>query len=60
MVGNEDRESARFGISPLLANIYLHYAFDLWVDVWRKKWAQGDIIYALHAFKTAWQHSDAA
>jgi RNA-directed DNA polymerase len=27
-------------ISPLLANIYLHFAFDLWVDVWRKKWAQ--------------------
>ena len=24
-------------ISPLLANIYLHYACDLWVDVWRKK-----------------------
>ena len=22
-------------ISPLLANIYLHYAFDLWVNVWR-------------------------
>jgi hypothetical protein len=31
-------------ISPLLANIYLHYAFDLWVDVWRKKWAQGDVV----------------
>src|SRR6201984_463283 len=28
-------------ISPLLANIYLHYVFDLWVDVWRKKYAQG-------------------
>src|SRR3979490_1680336 len=26
-------------ISPLLANVYLHYAFDLWVNVWRKKWA---------------------
>src|SRR2546425_6697318 len=24
-------------ISPLLANIYLHYVFDLWVNVWRKK-----------------------
>ena len=23
-------------ISPMLANIYLHYVFDLWVDVWRK------------------------
>src|SRR3984893_4518518 len=28
-------------ISPLLANIYLHYVFDLWVEVWRKKCAHG-------------------
>jgi len=31
-------------ISPLLANIYLHYAFDLWVEVWRRKVAHGDMI----------------
>src|SRR6202521_1560950 len=31
-------------ISPLLANIYLHYVFDLWVDVWRRKCARGDVI----------------
>jgi RNA-directed DNA polymerase len=31
-------------ISPLLANIYLHYVFDLWVEAWRKKVAQGDMI----------------
>ena len=31
-------------ISPLLANIYLHYAFDLWVNVWRKKCAQGEVV----------------
>ena len=30
--------------SPLLANIYLHYAFDLWTQVWRRKLASGDII----------------
>ena len=30
--------------SPLLANIYLHYAFDLWVEAWRKKVAMGDVI----------------
>ncbi|MEK7236975.1 MAG: reverse transcriptase domain-containing protein, partial [Nitrospirota bacterium] len=30
--------------SPLLANIYLHYAFDLWVQAWRQKQARGDII----------------
>src|SRR6202158_2368731 len=27
-------------ISPMLANVYLHYVFDLWVNVWRNKWAQ--------------------
>jgi hypothetical protein len=31
-------------VSPLLANIYLHYVFDLWVDVWRKKSERGDVI----------------
>jgi group II intron reverse transcriptase/maturase len=30
--------------SPLLANIYLHYVFDLWVQAWRRKCAQGDMI----------------
>jgi group II intron reverse transcriptase/maturase len=30
--------------SPLLANIYLHYVFDLWVQAWRKKRAHGDVI----------------
>jgi group II intron reverse transcriptase/maturase len=36
-------------ISPLLANIYLHYVFDLWVDVWRRKYAQGDVIVIRYA-----------
>jgi hypothetical protein len=36
-------------ISPLLANIYLHYAFDLWVKVWRTKYAQGDVIVVRYA-----------
>ncbi len=36
-------------ISPLLANIYLHYVFDLWADVWRKKCAQGDVIVVRYA-----------
>ncbi len=31
-------------ISPLLANIYLHYVFDLWVVAWRKKCASGHVI----------------
>jgi group II intron reverse transcriptase/maturase len=28
--------------SPLLANVYLHYVFDLWVQAWRRKRARGD------------------
>jgi group II intron reverse transcriptase/maturase len=36
-------------ISPLLANIYLHYAFDLWVNVWRKKYAQGEVVVVRYA-----------
>jgi RNA-directed DNA polymerase len=36
-------------ISPLLANIYLHYAFDLWVRQWRRKTAQGDMIVVRYA-----------
>ena len=31
-------------ISPLLANLYLHYVFDLWVKQWRKTKARGDVI----------------
>ena len=31
------------GISPLLANVYLHYVFDLWVRDWRRR-AKGDVI----------------
>src|SRR5215471_17024382 len=36
-------------ISPLLANVYLHYSFDLWVNAWRKKWAQGEVIVVRYA-----------
>src|SRR6201981_1680475 len=30
--------------SPLLANVYLHYVFDLWIQAWRRKQADGDMI----------------
>ena len=36
-------------ISPLLANIYLHYCFDLWVERWRRREAQGDMIVVRYA-----------
>jgi RNA-directed DNA polymerase len=31
-------------ISPLLANVYLHYVFDQWADWWRRRYAHGDVI----------------
>lgn len=36
-------------ISPILANIYLHYVFDLWSDAWRRKKASGDVIVIRYA-----------
>jgi group II intron reverse transcriptase/maturase len=36
-------------VSPVLANLYLHYVFDLWVHQWRKRNAQGDVIVVRYA-----------
>jgi RNA-directed DNA polymerase len=36
-------------ISPLLANIYLHYVFDLWAERWRRHQATGDMIIVRYA-----------
>ncbi len=36
-------------ISPVLANIYLHYVMDLWVQKWRKREAIGDVIVIRYA-----------
>src|SRR5499425_2532086 len=35
--------------SPLLANVYLHYVFDLWIEAWRQKVAKGDVIVVRYA-----------
>lgn len=45
-------------VSPLLANIYLHYVMDLWVEQWRKSKAHGDIIVVRYAddFVVGFQH----
>lgn len=54
-----DRGTVQGGsISPLLANIYLHYAFDLWIQGWRKKQATGDVIVVRYAddFIVGFQH----
>jgi group II intron reverse transcriptase/maturase len=39
-------------ISPLLANVYLHYSFDLWVHAWRQRWAQGEVVISRYADDT--------
>ena len=45
-------------VSPLLANVYLHYAFDLWVEAWRKKMAKGDVeMYTLRGVAISAQNS---
>jgi len=36
-------------ISPLLANVYLHYVFDLWVEAWRRKVAHGQVVVVRYA-----------
>ena len=36
-------------ISPLLANVYLHYVYDLWAQKWRKKNAHGAMIFVRYA-----------
>lgn len=49
-------------ISPLLANVYLHYAFDLWVEQWRGRHARGDVIVVRYAddWVAGFQHRDDA
>ena len=45
-------------ISPLLANLYLHYGFDLWTQRWRKTQARGDMIVTRFAddFVVGFEH----
>jgi group II intron reverse transcriptase/maturase len=40
---SEDGTPQGASVSPLLANIYLHYVFDLWAQQWRKRRATGDM-----------------
>ncbi len=45
-------------ISPLVANIYLHYVLDLWAERWRRREATGDMIIVRYAddFIVGFQH----
>lgn len=47
-------------ISPLLANVYLHYVFDLWVQRWRNTQARGEVIVVRYAddFIVGFQHKE--
>jgi group II intron reverse transcriptase/maturase len=49
-------------ISPLLANVYLHYCFDLWAERWRRQEARGDMIIVRYADDLAlgFEHEDDA
>jgi RNA-directed DNA polymerase len=49
-------------VSPLLANVYLHYVLDLWADWWRKRHAHGDVIIVRFAddFIVGFEHRDDA
>jgi len=49
-------------ISPLLANVYLHYVFDLWIHWWRQNRCQGDVVVVRYAddFVIGFQHRSEA
>jgi group II intron reverse transcriptase/maturase len=48
--------------SPLLANVYLHYVFDLWAERWRRREAKGNVIILRYAddIVVGFQHEDDA
>ena len=45
-------------VSPLLANVYLHYVFDQWAEQWRRRHARGDMVITRYAddFIAGFQH----
>ena len=49
-------------ISPLLANVFLHYVFDLWIGQWRKLYATGDCVVIRYAddFVIGFEHESDA
>jgi group II intron reverse transcriptase/maturase len=48
---SETKEGSPQGavISPILANLYLHYVLDVWAEAWRKKVAHGEVIIVRYA-----------
>jgi RNA-directed DNA polymerase len=49
-------------VSPLLANLYLHHVFDLWIEVWREKVAKGKVMAIRYAddLVVGFEHRDEA
>ena len=63
VVTDSDRGTGQgAAISPLLANIYLHYVFDLWAERWRRREATGDMIIVRYAddIVVGFEHEDDA
>jgi len=59
---SEDGTPQGGSASPLMANIFLHYVFDLWIHHWRRTRAQGDVIVVRWAddFVVGFQHRSEA
>ena len=59
---SEDGVPQGAAISPLLANVYLHYVFDLWAHQWRRRRARGDMILVRFAddYVAGFEHRDDA
>jgi len=49
-------------VSPLLANVYLHYVLDQWAEQWRRRRARGDMIFVRYAddYVAGFEHRDDA
>ena len=49
-------------VSPTLANVYLHYCFDLWAERWRRRLARGQVVYVRYAddIVVGFEHRDEA
>jgi group II intron reverse transcriptase/maturase len=49
-------------VSPLLANVYLHYVFDQWAEQWRRRQATGGVVLVRYAddFVAGFQHREDA
>jgi len=58
----EDGVPQGASVSPLLANVYLHYVFDLWAQQWRTRHASGDVVIVRFAddFIVGFQHQGVA